>query len=66
MERAGLDEEGLFQAIENQLRDKFGEKGERVIQDNLRVVRRGFDEIVEIMDKAVGTQATAAVTGALY
>jgi len=51
MERAGLDESGLFQAIEDQLRVKFGGKGERVVQDNLRVVRRGFDEIVEITDK---------------
>jgi pyruvate-ferredoxin/flavodoxin oxidoreductase len=51
MERAGLDEAGLFQAIEDQLRAKFGEKGERVVQDNLRVVRRGFDEIVEITEK---------------
>ena len=54
MERAGLDEEGLFQAIEDQLRHKFGAKGERIVQDNLRVVRRGFDEIVEITDKQLG------------
>lgn len=51
MERAGLDEVGLFKAIEEQLRSKFGAKGERVVQDNLRIVRRGFDEIVEITDK---------------
>jgi pyruvate-ferredoxin/flavodoxin oxidoreductase len=59
MARAGLDEEGLFQAIEKQLRDKFGDKGERVVQDNLRVVRRGFDEITEITDKTPGGQAVA-------
>ena len=51
MERAGLDEAGLFKAIEEQLRHKFGAKGERVVQDNLRIVRRGFDEITEIRDK---------------
>jgi pyruvate-ferredoxin/flavodoxin oxidoreductase len=51
MERAGLTEAGLFAAIGEQLRDKFGGKGERVVQDNLRIVRRGFDEIVEIKDK---------------
>ncbi|MES9888570.1 MAG: 2-oxoacid:acceptor oxidoreductase family protein [Candidatus Sedimenticola sp. 6PFRAG1] len=54
MERASLTEEGLFEAIENQLREKFGGKGERVVTDNLRVVRRGFDECVEITDKQVG------------
>ena len=59
MERAGLDEEGLFSAIERQLRDKFGDKGERVVQDNLRVVRRGFDEVAEIIEKTVGSRAMA-------
>ncbi|MES9961631.1 MAG: 2-oxoacid:acceptor oxidoreductase family protein [Sedimenticola sp.] len=54
MERANLTEEGLFEAIEVQLRDKFGSKGERVVTDNLRVVRRGFDECIEITDKQVG------------
>ncbi len=51
MERAGLDEAGLFKAIEEQLRHKFGGKGERVVQDNLRIVRRGFDEVTEIVEK---------------
>ncbi|MCP4273953.1 MAG: pyruvate ferredoxin oxidoreductase [Gammaproteobacteria bacterium] len=55
MERSNLDEKGLFDAIETQLRDKFGSKGGSVVEDNLRVVRRGFDEIVEITDKSLGT-----------
>jgi pyruvate-ferredoxin/flavodoxin oxidoreductase len=55
MERANLTEEGLFSAIETQLRDKFGAKGERVVADNLRIVRRGFDEIHEILDKTIGS-----------
>ncbi len=60
MERNGLDEAGLFGAIEEQLRSKFGGKGERVVQDNLRIVRRGFDQIVEITDKpAVSSQLVA-------
>ncbi|MEJ2577431.1 MAG: 2-oxoacid:acceptor oxidoreductase family protein, partial [Gammaproteobacteria bacterium] len=59
MERAGLDEEGLFKAIEDQLRQKFGAKGERIVQDNLRVVRRGFDQIVEITDKPLGIRTEA-------
>jgi len=60
MERANLTEEGLFQAIEAQLRHKFGAKGERVVADNLRIVRRGFDEIVEITDKTLGNAAQGA------
>jgi pyruvate-ferredoxin/flavodoxin oxidoreductase len=51
MKNAGLTESALFAAIETQLQSKFGNKGARVVQDNLRIVRRGFDEIVEITDK---------------
>lgn len=57
LERANLTEQQLFDAIEVQLRDKFGAKGENVVQDNLRVVRRGFDEIVEITNKEVTSAA---------
>jgi pyruvate-ferredoxin/flavodoxin oxidoreductase len=60
MERAGLTEEGLFKAIEEQLRHKFGGKGERVVQDNLRIVRRGFDEVAEIVDKPLSVGQIAA------
>ncbi|MDP3038154.1 MAG: 2-oxoacid:acceptor oxidoreductase family protein, partial [Rhodocyclaceae bacterium] len=54
MQNAGLSEETLFAAIEAQLQSKFGGKGARVVQDNLRVVRRGFTELTEITDKQVG------------
>ncbi|MEW8318830.1 MAG: 2-oxoacid:acceptor oxidoreductase family protein [Candidatus Thiodiazotropha sp.] len=61
MEMAGLDEKKLFGAIEDQLEHKFGSKGRRVVEDNLRVVRRGFDEIHEITDKVVGSATQVAV-----
>ncbi len=54
MANAGLTEETLFTAIEAQLQAKFGSKGARVVQDNLRVVKRGFTELTEITDKQVG------------
>lgn len=54
MERASLDEHKLFKAIKDQLESKFGSKGARVVEDNLRVVRRGFDELKEITEKTVG------------
>ncbi len=55
MRTANLTEDTLFAAIRDQLQDKFGSKGARVVEDNLRVVRRGFDEIHEITDKQAGT-----------
>jgi pyruvate-ferredoxin/flavodoxin oxidoreductase len=54
MQNANLSEAALFAAIEAQLQAKFGSKGARVVQDNLRVVKRGFTELKEITDKQVG------------
>ncbi|MCP5065708.1 MAG: pyruvate ferredoxin oxidoreductase [bacterium] len=48
MEEAGLDEARLIEAIHEQLEQKFGSKGARVVEDNLRVVKRGFDELIEV------------------
>jgi pyruvate-ferredoxin/flavodoxin oxidoreductase len=53
-EKAGLSETGLLKAIESQLQHKFGSKGQRVIDDNMRVVKRGFDEVHEIKNKVFG------------
>ncbi len=54
MANAGLDEKSMFRAIEDQLESKFGSKGRRVVEDNLRVVRRGYDECQEILEKPLG------------
>jgi pyruvate-ferredoxin/flavodoxin oxidoreductase len=54
MKNAGLTEERLFQAIEAQLKSKFGGKGAAVVENNLKVVKRGFVELTEITAKQVG------------
>lgn len=59
MSQSGLTETTLFNAIKSQLEHKFGSKGARVVEDNLRVVRRGFDEIREITKKEIVTQSQA-------
>ncbi len=45
---AELTEEKLFEGIRAQLAKKFGHLGERVVEDNLRVIRRGHDELREL------------------
>ncbi|WP_455207876.1 2-oxoacid:acceptor oxidoreductase family protein [Kaarinaea lacus] len=45
MQQKSLTEETLLKAIRDQLQHKFGYKGARVVEDNVRVVKRGFDEI---------------------
>ncbi len=59
MAGAALSEAALFKAIEAQLQAKFGDKGQRIVDDNLRVVRRGFAELVEIADKPLGASRRA-------
>jgi pyruvate-ferredoxin/flavodoxin oxidoreductase len=56
MEKAGLTDVALLKAIEDQLQHKFGGKGQRVVDDNMRVVKRGFDEVIEIKNKVLGLQ----------
>jgi pyruvate-ferredoxin/flavodoxin oxidoreductase len=43
-----LTKEEVFQGVEKSLRKYFGKRGERVVQDNLEAVRRGYDEVIEI------------------
>jgi len=54
LEKHGLSETKLLDAIKIQLQEKFGSKGTRVVEDNMRVVRRGFEEITEVTDKNLG------------
>ncbi|MGB8329865.1 MAG: 2-oxoacid:acceptor oxidoreductase family protein [Polyangiales bacterium] len=49
MKQAGFTEEKLLEAIHDQLQEKFGSKGKRVVDDNVRVVQRGFDELKELV-----------------
>ncbi len=53
MKKSGLTDVTLLKAIEEQVQHKFGTKGQRVVDDNMRVVKRGFDEIHEITEKVV-------------
>jgi pyruvate-ferredoxin/flavodoxin oxidoreductase len=43
-----LSEEELFRGAEKSLRKYFGKRGERVVQDNLEAVRRGYHEAIEV------------------
>lgn len=43
--REGASETSVFAGTRKQLAKKFKSKGEQVVEDNLRVIRRGFDEV---------------------
>ena len=63
LEKHDLSEEKLLDAIRDQLQYKFGSKGARVVEDNMRVVRRGFEEITEVTDKNLDERADATAGG---
>ncbi len=54
--REEVSEKSVFEGIRKQLAKKFGSKGEQVVEDNLRVIRRGFDE-VHAVEPAEGDSA---------
>jgi pyruvate-ferredoxin/flavodoxin oxidoreductase len=54
----GLTESDLFAGVEKALRKYFGKRGERVVQDNLAAVTRGYHEVFEVPLEVM--QSTAA------
>jgi pyruvate-ferredoxin/flavodoxin oxidoreductase len=44
----GLSEEEVFRGVEKSLRKYFGKRGDRVVQDNLLAVRRGYRDVIEV------------------
>jgi pyruvate-ferredoxin/flavodoxin oxidoreductase len=57
MEEEGMDEDRLFEGIRAQLQARFGRLGQQVVEDNLRVIRRGFDEVREVEPIQVDEEA---------
>jgi pyruvate-ferredoxin/flavodoxin oxidoreductase len=50
---SGMTDEQVYEGVEKALRKYFGKRGERVVQDNLTCVKRGYSEVrpipVELM-----------------
>jgi len=58
-EESGIGDEQLFKGVENSLRKYFGKRGERVVQDNLTAVRRGYTESIEVPREIIMANAEA-------
>ncbi len=62
----GLSEAEVFLGVEKSVRKYFGKRGDRVVQDNLVAIRRGYHEIIEVphdvmLSTAVHDKANAAL-----
>jgi pyruvate-ferredoxin/flavodoxin oxidoreductase len=55
----GLKEEDVFRGVEKSLRKYFGKRGDRVVQDNLQAVNRGYHEIIEVPREVMMSTASA-------
>ena len=47
-EDSGMSDDQVMGGVEKALRKYFGKRGERVVQDNLTCVKRGFSELKEV------------------
>jgi pyruvate-ferredoxin/flavodoxin oxidoreductase len=57
--QSGITEEQLFAGVEKALRKYFGKRGDRVVQDNLQAVQRGYHELLEIPGEVMESTAAA-------
>jgi pyruvate-ferredoxin/flavodoxin oxidoreductase len=53
IQQRGLGMEELYAAVEKSLRKFFGKHGEQGVQDNLKAVKRGYEEVFEVPDKLI-------------
>lgn len=65
MASVNMTEETLFAAIREQLTHKFGGKGARVVENNMKVVRRGFDELKVLPEFEISKAADADIKKAV-
>ncbi len=56
METEGLAKQQLFEGIRVQLEKKFGHLGTRVVEANLEVIHRGFEETVELDPESLSVE----------
>jgi len=43
-----MSDEQVYEGVEKALRKYFGKRGDRVVQDNMKCVKRGYSEVAEV------------------
>jgi pyruvate-ferredoxin/flavodoxin oxidoreductase len=57
IQQRGMSCEEIYTSVEKSMRKFFGKRGEHVIQDNLRAVKRGNKEVITIPREVIETAA---------
>jgi pyruvate-ferredoxin/flavodoxin oxidoreductase len=52
--RSGMGEEQVLGAVEKYIRKYFGKRGEHVVQENVRCVKQGLKNVMEIPAEIIG------------
>ena len=50
---SGMTDEQVYVGVEKALRKYFGKRGERVVQDNMTCVKRGYKELQEVPQQLI-------------
>ncbi|REK05537.1 MAG: pyruvate ferredoxin oxidoreductase [Planctomycetota bacterium] len=58
---SGMTDEQVYEGVEKALRKYFGKRGERVVQDNLQCVKRGYQELREVPQSIIEQSEAAPV-----
>ncbi|MEQ8790341.1 MAG: 2-oxoacid:acceptor oxidoreductase family protein [Pirellulaceae bacterium] len=51
--QSGMNDDQVFGGVEKALRKYFGKRGERVVQDNLTCVKRGYTEMRQVPEEMI-------------
>ena len=46
--QSGMTDDQVYAGVEKALRKYFGKRGDRVVQDNMKCVKRGYQELHEV------------------
>jgi len=52
---SNMTDEQVYAGVEKAIRKYFGKRGERVVQDNLTCVKRGYSEMKQVPEEVINT-----------
>jgi pyruvate-ferredoxin/flavodoxin oxidoreductase len=54
-----MNDEQIYAGVEKALRKYFGKRGDRVVQDNMKCVKRGYSELGEVPESLIHAAVAA-------
>ena len=59
--QSGMSDDAVYAGVEKALRKYFGKRGDRVVQDNMNCVMRGYQEMREVPQKLMSEAVTVSI-----